>query len=474
MITVSFIWTVAIILIIVVASKSAKECFQLLLSFLLVLDLNQIKSTAAVIGSQEINCTDLVTGCLIVLSCLSIVGRKRIDKHLVMSCLILLSVLVLGCIWNMIFPIDDKTIISGQSWDDFYYGRIATVQPKVTSYSVLILFRVFGFCAIMCAATLFMSQEDYGKIGRRVFNTTKIQVIFAAVELLEKILLRSNKVVQIAQTIFPSTSSVVTTMVSRGSLTAIQGFTREFGHLAYALALFVILGLYLRASDSLRNQNKDIAWIILALVLMLLSGAFASLVYFVIIIGLYFGLAQVEMRRCNRTKPKKKIVHVRVMTIIIILITFIALTLFNDSILHDSYYMEKFFNVWDNLQYLVQRKYYLIVGTIDAIPRAISISESIWIFLRRPLLGVGLGVMAPYSGIGYMLANCGLAGTIAWFSMIRRYAYVVNPNCNTRFLLFLIVATGLLLSGQSMMYACVWLLFGGLLKDNLFERNAFF
>lgn len=458
-ITLSFLWSICILGWGYAKTKSLKELFRFQFAFLLVLDLGRITSTAAIVGGQEVNCSDLVLAALAVTSFVLLVKHVKVDRRLVTAVACLCGSLAVCLLANVLFPFDGVTIGASGSWDKFYYGFESMTPVGMDMRTLLVIVRLILWLLVMCAASAVLQKHDYVAPAQAFVAFGKIQLIWGLIEFVTKNLLETTIMTDIAQLVFPSSGSVYLTLNVRGDFASIQGFTREPSHFAMAVFFFVLVELLLSRCES-RREKKDALWVTLAVVLMMLSGAFTAVVGLAILsfLALYFHL---ESRSGLSDKANR--IDIRIV-LVLVLIVFMAVALV-PAILDafgDSFYVKKFENVANNMGALLSRNYGYLSGTSDALPRIISIVECLFVFCSRPLFGIGPGVVNPFSGVVATLADYGIVFTLLWYMVVGVYARRTSGRVGACVFIVLLVAVGLLLFDGDYVYNSCWLLLAGL------------
>ncbi len=465
-ITISLLLVLAILICIFLKAKTWKRIFFYQFVLLMTLEFNEITSTAAFIGSQEINCSDPVLASLAITAVIFLLKGVRANKKLVISIRVLCVAVFFCVLFNVIFPYEGITIDASGSWDAFYYGREAMNHVAMGFHTILVLIRLMLWLLILYESSVVLTSRDFLTAARYVVTFTKIHIVWATAEFITKTFFGSVIMVTLAQIVFPAASSVYTTLNIRGNIRALQGFTREPSHFALALTFFLLLILLLKRQD--KSDKRDIPWVVSAIFLLLFSGAFTAIVGIVIL--LFFNLYFYEERKIkliNKENKKKCFgIHVALLIISTLIIMFIA-TDIALNIFSNIYYVQKLNNVLKNINALFTRDYGALSGTSDALPRMISIVECLYIFIARPLFGVGPGIVNPFSGIVSILANYGIIITICWFAVIYQYAKCFSGKKGACLFVVMVILLGLVLLSGDYIYNSKWLLLGGLFGQPL-------
>lgn len=463
--TFSLVWTIAILLLGYAKAKSNKQLLLFQFIFLLILDCNYITTTAAFLGSQEINSSDLVLAALAITSILCLVENNKIEKPL-LAFVFVLSASVIVCVaLNLCFPFEGKLIGASGSWDSFYYGVEAMTQVGIGARTCLVLFRLVLWLIVLCAIAAVLQVEDFIASAKAVIAFGKVHIFWSLCEFVCKNLFSSMAITNIAQTIFPSVGSTYTVLNYRGGAASLQGFTREPSHLAMALTFFLIIELLLNRKKA---QKHFYIWMASAVLVMVMSGAFTAIVGLVIVFGfsLYF---RFERKSGMRDIDNHFDVRILLLIALVIILLFACVPL----ILYcfkDTYYVHKFDNVLGNAEALLSRHYSYLAGSSDALPRVISIIECLYVFFGRLVFGIGPGVANPFSGVVATLVNYGLIVTIVWFLLIYKFSMRYSGKRGAKLFIVFIFLLGILQLGDSYTYSSCWLLLAGLFGTSSQQR----
>ncbi len=455
--TFSFVWTVAILLLGYAKAKSNKKLLLFQFIFLLILDCNYITTTAAILGSQEINSSDLVLAALGITSILCLVENNKVEKPL-LAFVFVLSASVIACVvLNLYFPFEGKLIGASGSWDLFYYGVQPMTQVGIGVRTGLVLFRLALWLIVLCAIASVLRVEDFIVSAKAVIAFGKVHIVWSLCEFVCKNVFSSMVITNIAQAIFPSVGSTYTVLNYRGGTASLQGFTREPSHLAMALTFFLIIELLLNRKTL---QKHFYIWMATAVLVMVMSGAFTAIVGLVIVFGfsLYF-----HFERKSGMQDLDNHFDVRILLLIaLVIVLLFACIPFFLYCFEDTYYVQKFDNVLGNAEALLSRRYSYLGGSSDAMPRIISIIECLYVFFGRFVFGIGPGVANPFSGVVATLVNYGLIITIVWFLLIYNYSMRYSGKSGAKLFVVFIFLLGILQLGDSYTYSSCWLLLAGL------------
>ena len=461
--TIAFIWTLAIVAGIVCFAKSAERTFFGLFAFLAALEVNKITATALMIGSQEINATDIVLAALFLYSIPLLLKRVKVNKGFIFAGVAVISVAIFSLAFNVIWPYDGVVIPSDGSWDRLVFGSERMREATIGTRSYLVLIRLTLFALIAWCASGVLNGRDFLKVGRYALTFGKVQIAYGLFEFFTKALMGNDVAMRFAAVVFPANASVVTDIVVRSNIVTLQAFCREPSHFAAALTFLLLILLVLRANG--HRKRFDLVWAAFGLFLLVMSGAFTAIV----------GLAIVAIAFVYYLRRGNLVVDGKKKTLVYYLFFLIAVTvpivLSNTLADSNNYYFEKFFGVIANFDSIVNRQYGGALTTFDALPRIASIVECLRVFLDRPVLGIGPGVVNPYSGVAAILSQYGIVFSVTWFVFLYRYSESISENAASGLFIGVVIGSGLFLFGGGYEYSFLWLLLGGLLQNTAIAQE---
>lgn len=452
--TISFIYTAAITLAIICFSRGVKNAFFGLFALLATLEVNRITSSAALIASQEIGCSDIVLAVLFICSVILLIQKVRINESLLAIGMIVFTLATISLIVNLLFPYEGLIVTSNGSWDGLLFGTSSPQHVEIGIRTLLVLTRLTIYIVVIWCAASVLTRNDYLKAASYVLVFGKVHIAFGVFELLTKSVLGSSVAIDISSTLFPSFSSAVTDIVVRGEITSLQGFTREPSHFAMALSVSLVILVLLNCAG--RGRRFDAFWCFAALLLLALSGAFTAIVGIAIVVIVAFRYRRILFARIDKRIG------------LVIYIVFFALILLSLFVLTGGirigniYYVDKMANVAENIDAIIGRRYGNISGSYDALPRIVSMVECMRVFFKRPLFGIGPGVVNPFSGISAILSQYGALFTVAWFLFLVAYGRSLCGRSGSRLFGLYVFLNGLLLYGGGYEYTFTWILLGGL------------
>lgn len=464
MITISCIFTILIILMILLSKKRMEGKFFCLLVFSWILTSNQITSSAIMIGSQELSCDDLTLAACFFMSIFLLLGKRISNKNdkilLFLSTICCFSICV-GIIINILFPPDALIVTPNHTWDSYYFGLVAEDKSSISMRSVLVFVRLGIFLIIMIAIIAVMDKKALIRAARITISFSKIHICIGIVEFIVKNLTRSNIVTSVAQFFFPSFGSAYTEILARGNLYALQGFTREPSHFAIAMFIFIVTVLLLIKAG--HGKKNDFLWIGIAAFVMMASQAFSSVLYLgILVIFIYVFAIPFTGRQQNECKGLVSF-NIRLVFVISLIVACFCVLMSLSDFLTGNYYLERLQNILVNIESLLNKDYANLLGDAQGIPRMISIIESLNAFIERPLFGIGIGTVNPFSGIVSIMACCGIIGLLLWLNILGQYSDAVSGKGSAKYLIILVILSSCLTMDTGAFYFMPWLLIGGII-----------
>lgn len=462
--TIAFIWTVALTLGILGFARNLERAYFGLFAFLSALEVNQITATALMIGALEINVTDIVLATLFLCSIPLMLRSGKVGKPLLLTGILTLTFAVLSFAFNLYLPYDGVSIPATGSWDHLIFGSEHLQQVTIGPRSYLVLIRLVLFVFIAWCTAVVLTGKDFFSIGSYALGFGRVQIAYGLFEFVTKALLGSDIAMKLAAAVFPANDAVVTDIVVRGGIVSLQAFCREPSHFALALTFILLVFVVLRANGY--KRRFDLLWVAIGLFLLVMSGAFTAIIgLFIIAIAFFYYLKRGELVIDSRNKA------------LIYLIGFLivgagGVFLTNTLMLSNNYYFEKLFGVFANFDSIVNRQYGGALTTFDALPRMASIVECLRNFLDRPVLGIGPGVVNPFSGVVAILSQYGLVFFAMWLAFLYQYSRSVSNDADSGFFLVLVFVSGLLMFSGGYEYSFLWLLLGGLLQSRVAHQRT--
>lgn len=451
-VTISLLWTIALIGWICISSQSIKQAFIKNLLVIFVLELNYIYTDAVVIGNIIFDARDFFILAAAIESVVLLVdGRAAPMKPLRMAS-VLIGCISFSAVINYLFPSGILVYPPEVDWDSAYFEMGVRSEAHVGVQSMLALCRVSLFCLIALGAST-LSRDRYVELGTSYLAVSRIAVLFGLADAALLGIFNSTLALDVASFLVPGDARL--DWVSRQGYTVIHGLCYEPSYFASSMGFFCIVQLVLWLSGV--KKKSDVAWFALAFFLLLWSGAFSSMIFVAVLVALLLLYIALLVKREIASGK----LHINRRTVAVsLLVALVVLVIAAPTVL-DSYYFKKLSNVMSQLPAALQGEYREL-GSSDGMPRVMSWIESVRYFLKLPLFGLGPGVVNPWSGVLALLANCGLLGFASWLLFMRSVMKAVNERGSYPLFILIVFGTHLFLFQKDMPYLTYWILFAAL------------
>lgn len=315
-------------------------------------------------------------------------------------------------------------------------------QPKLSVYSIMISFKIILMSVIAINWKKVININYLMMISSYLKKYAKWVIVLCFIEFLTKNIFHSSMYTDLVSQIFGIGESTVSFIFQRGSLYTLQGLTREPSLLTLGLFNLAIILLF-------DNQIKRIAFeMIVITFLLFVSGSFASVVYILGIFAIVF----------FKYKQQKKYFLFIPSGILII-------TIFMNSNI-GRYYLIRFQNI---IMFFSNQT---VIQNTSEVFRFTTIMDSLYLFLDRPLFGVGLGIPYSYGFISGILASIGLVGFVIWFYFI--FLYIGGNSLRTSKYLSVIFIVWFFTGDMSILYGLPTILLACIIgNEQLLQSSPF-
>ncbi len=318
--------------------------------------------------------------------------------------------------------------VTGLSEPRFEYymtGQLAFSHPVFSKFTVFYLIISICLAYIVDVIGHSFTREDWIRTLGIVEKLGKTLLIIVCFEIITKYVLRSNMYFSFIVGVFGEGTSTYLTLVSRGPFYILQGLTREASHFAYGMMLLVIL---LFTTGKI-EERKSAVWITIALLALVLSGAF-SMVLYVTFLTAYYVVVVAYYNKKDRTPRKRmeKFILISIIAFTLIGIVGIALIRLNEYIatrMNET--LEVIYGLGEN-----DVGYYSMLHYVTSSQsRLYSLYFTFMEWIKRPLFGLGIGTTFCYSSTMLTLAETGLATSVLmwlfFMSIMKKYCINVTP-----------------------------------------------
>lgn len=317
------------------------------------------------------------------------------------------------------------TGLSNPRFEYYMTGQLAFSHPVFSKFTVFYLMISICLAYIVDAIGHSFTREDWIRTLGIVEKLGKTLLIIVCFEIITKYILRSGMYFSFIVGVFGEGTSTYLTLVSRGPFYVLQGLTREASHFAYGMMLLAIV---LFTTGKI-EKRKNTVWIIMTLLALVLSGAFSMLLY-VAFLTAYYVVVVAYYNKRDRIPRKRaaKFILISIIAFTLIGIAGIALIRSNEYI---ATRMDETLEVIHGLGENDVDYYSKLHYVTSSQSRLYSLYFTFMEWIKRPLIGLGMGTTFCYSGTMLTLAETGLVTSVfMWLfftSIMKKYCIKATP-----------------------------------------------
>ncbi len=311
------------------------------------------------------------------------------------------------------------TGLSNPRFEYYMTGQLAFSHPIFSKFTVFYLMISICLAYIVDAIGHSFTREDWIRTLGIVEKLGKTLLIIVCFEIITKYILRSGMYFSFIIGVFGEGTSTYLTLVSRGPFYVLQGLTREASHFAYGMMLLAIV---LFTTGKI-EKRKNTVWIIMTLLALVLSGAFSMLLY-VAFLTAYYVVVVAYYNKRDRISRKRaaKFILISIIAFTLIGVAGIALIRSNEYI---ATRMDETLEVIHGLGENDVGYYSKLHYVTSSQSRLYSLYFTFMEWIKRPLIGLGIGTTFCYSGTMLTLAETGLVTSVfMWLffmSIMKKY-----------------------------------------------------
>lgn len=351
-------------------------------------------------GENSISFSDFFQMILLIYSIIVLISIKDKKKYWIV---VFVLVVVINILSLALFPLDeyvrrydslDKSLLYYSINDIYSYPELG-----IQTYKTAIRFIVYIINLI--AFSLCISIDRWVVIVGKYIKACKVMLAYLGIEFLLRNILHWNGFISIIGWFFGSTNAVtVSSGLVRNGLNVILGFTNEPSQLSMVLTSFVII--YILSNIDENTLTKKNIIIIFSILFSFLCGSFRIVGSLPIILLIY------------SIKYKRNVGAYAVISALILGVFILGIS--------------------GNLDYIFTRLSSVIADSRSSVlfkeGRINTIVEGFAVFLKRPLIGCGLGTAFAYGFIPSILQTFGLLGTACWYHIAFNKVADINRTKN--------------------------------------------
>lgn len=378
--------------------------------------------------------------------------KIKINKFLFFWIISLLTCVLLGIFLEVIMPYDEPIINYGVvTWDGYVLETMDKSMLIISWSNVFLLyFKILVYCLVVFIVKTTFVKSDIIHILNSIIKVGRFIIYYGYIEYFIKNILNQIDIISNFNVILTGLSGQIST--SSDSYRLI-GITAEPSY--FIVSIFTLLIFNLIANE-IKKENKFIYIVtyknfevILALFLLYLSGGFSFAWYLLIFIIAYFMLKQKIYIISWKKFFKIIIVGTFFLGIVIYIINYI-ISLGGDT----NSFSNRMANIIEVVDYLWEYGIVInseLVEETSNVARLTSIYDVFNDFLNRPILGLGIGIQAAFSGIVTMLAEFGILGCYILYKIV---TFKINKDIKYDYVLlsFYFIIANIPIGGKSIGY----------------------
>lgn len=384
-----------------------------LLSLTIVVHISAIRGYFLLVGKSSEVSYDVAMSFVLFLFCVYYLFEEHfvINKKGLIWGYGFLIVAIISVFYEQFFPYKNlimDSATSGINWDAYIFG----LPEGIKSYATIKLSRLITYFVIatsyffaLLIAKSSMTKDDLFYIIKKVKCIFPYIIVLGLGEYLSKNYFGGDLYETFMELIFGTGSGTFTDLIERGEGYQLQGLSNEPAHFSFMLYwgitfLLIEHKVLTQTSFSLKEKIE----ILLMIILMYLSGSFSTYVYFIILLSFIFWIYQSQI-----SSHFLKSLLIIMGTMILVGMVYIFTTAIDAS----SYLGQRIASVYDSID-LISIGTVSGVGGSSVLARLVSIYDTAWDFLQRPLLGLGPTVQISHGVFVNFLSDVGLIGLFFW------------------------------------------------------------
>ena len=333
------------------------------------------------INEYLVNYFDVIFIYMVLMSYVFFGNKIKINKKLLLYIILFIGIVFFG-VFLLVFSPPNFKIVSS------YIGvtEIIKVYPTlnfqvIKRFLLIVLFSLFIF-----VFKDLINEKLYKRVIDNLIQFGKIYIYFCLFEFLYITMVNSDKIYIVLKYIFGRNVSQHIELFMRGGRYTLRGLTREPSHLAIAIFVFIFILLL-----SNRKDIEKIFYLILSIFLLYMSGSASSFIVIFISTLIFF---------LTLFNQKKIFIYGCIV---------FGLAIFIMRNVDFSYYLYRINMVLANKEF-----------------RFFTIFDNFQVFLKKPLIGIGIGTTMSYGFVSSALSNIGIIGFLVWGYIIFYRTKLVN------------------------------------------------
>lgn len=404
---------------------------------------------------------------LFIVSLFILVRIKVCSRLLFLGCVFFLLILI-GSLYEYLNPVNFQIINDYADWDYYAYGRIGKETININIKEQIILYiQVINYIINVFIVKTIYSKDDIYNLLQKIVLWSAFVIGTGILEFTIKNIIHYQDVYYMIKEIFFGISEkTVIEPVVRGSFYSLEGMTTEPSHYTCTIFISLMLAAILKKinamktevvqKSSLLNFMTKKTYFIIGLITMYLTGGLSGILYIVMAIIGYSIISSGHYEKLY-LRLKKYLIY----SIVSVLACWgILYVLYNYGEGYVKYRMDISVSV---IEMLISGNYYLF-GVVDSsVPRFIANMDVFLDFMKRPLLGLGIGVQTAFNEFSTMFSYFGILGVAAWLLFINQIGKnnydILKLHYDKIFLIFIFFIAGFFAGETHMMLPMINVLY---------------
>lgn len=412
--------------------KNAKSIFKALIVLMAVCTLNIRMGFFLRVGENSISYGGFFIYFISLYSIFMLGKTNNISARFFRVVCIFDIILFLQLAVNLISPYKGSIIQGG--WQAILLGN--NYQSFATKLSIDFLqiglyITLFGTSFIFLATDSVLLKNDWKVILHQVFVFSKFSILIGFIELFVKNIFNTTIITEFFINIFGEYGAQQNDLTLRGGLYAVQGATKEASMFTTVIFYIAIMCLvdYINYP---KRYKSNVVYFLACLILLAINPALSSAIYILILLAVLFVHGFWFSRGRIAKHSFKRFIFLGFIFVLGITVIFNLKDVFLSS---EFYIIQRIGKSIQQIQAI-----FLSSGDFEYSSEGIrffGIYYDLQMFLRRSILGYGLGILNCNSGIVTFLVSGGIVLFISWFSMI--YCFSSKPLRSNTFVFLIVI-----------------------------------
>lgn len=419
--------------------KSFKKKFTIAYMINVFLEIINSQGFFIAFGTTEVSYMDFWM-CIVIFFAIPLLLNGKIYTKLATLCLLMLFAASTGFITELIFPYNGLIMpYDGEGWDIYMLSNRnpSLLAPLRYSVSRFALFIVRFIMQIVC---IYILKTHYNKIEimsilDKLCKILVFFVLYGYFEFFTKFIFAIPLTNDINDFIFGHGSNTAS-MHSFSGLPRLSGVCRESSHFAgglFYISILILINKKISGKINLRNLK----FIFIIIILMLISRSFAGLLYVCIIALTLILMMGKKSFYSGFIATVKRMKYVIIGSVLLLGILLIYINVYPKSYISSRINM----SIESIMSIFQEQNGQLILSSEHT--RFTSIYETFVDFLHRPFFGLGVGIQISHGGLVNMFSDIGIVGVIVWCKLIL-YRFSDKKYDNLIFFVVFILVNSLL------------------------------